>query len=323
VIVSKYADHLPLHRLEGIFARQGVELSRSTMCQWMAQCAALLKPVYQRMIERVRSSKVIHTDDTPVPVLDGSRDTTRQGRMWVYLGDALHPYAVFDYTPSRKRDGPATWLDGFKGYLQADAFGGYDGIYATGDVTEVACWSHARRKFYDARGSAPGVAHAAMAWIARLYEVESLAKELDAAQRCALRQQRSRPLLASLHPWLIEQRSATLPKSPIATAIGYTLGNWEALCRYTQDGGLNIDNNASERELRRIAVGRKNWMFAGSDHGGNTAAILFTFTASARRHELDPWRYLRDVLTRLPDTPVSEVDQFLPDRWRPARQLSV
>jgi transposase len=320
VIVSKYADHLPLNRLEGIFARQGVQISRSTMCGWMAACAALLNPLYCCMIQRVRSSKVIHTDDTPVPVLDESRDKTRQGRMWVYIGDAANPYVVFDYTPSRKRDGPANWLDGFKGYLQADAFGGYDGIYATGNVTEVACWAHARRKFYDARVSAPGPAHAAMAWIGRLYEVEGRAKELDAASRRLLRHEQSRPLLESLYAWLIEQRSAALPKSPIAQAIGYALGNWDALCRYTDDGDLNIDNNASERELRRIAVGRKNWMFAGSDNGGNTAAVLFTLTASARRHELDPWRYLRDVLARMPATPISQLEEFLPDRWKAGDQ---
>lgn len=322
VIVSKFTDHLPLYRLERIFKRQGVVIPRSTMCGWVKQCADLLRPLYDLMAQRVRRSGVIHTDDTPVPVQDKTRDKTRQGRFWVYLGDAAHPDTVFDYTPNRSRDGPVKWLDGFKGYLQADAFGGYDGIYAGGGVIEVACWAHARRKFYDARLTAPAPAHTAMAYIRKLYDVEDEAKtnKLDLQQRGALRQQQSRPLLQHFREWLVEQAKDALPKSPIGQAIGYTLNNFEALTRYTDDVpgvDLAIDNNAAERALRSVAIGRKNYLFMGSDAGGRSAAVHYSLVATALRHGLDPWAYLRDVLSRIGDTPLSQLESLLPDQWQP------
>jgi transposase len=267
VAVSKYLDHLPLHRLERIFSRHGVELSRSTLCDWMAAAARLLVPLAEQMRRRVLQSRVIHTDDTPVPVLDNTRDTTRQARVWVYLGDRDHPYTAYDYTPTHARDGPVQFLGEYRGYLQADAFAGYDGIYATGRVAEVACWAHARRKFYDARTADPERSHAALAWIRRLYDVEDQGKPLADAKRAALRQAESVPLLTAICQWLTEQRAAVLPKSPMGQAIGYALSNWPALCRYTEAGFLAIDNNASERALRGLAIGRKNWLFCGSDAG--------------------------------------------------------
>jgi transposase len=317
VITSKYADHLPLHRLERIFARHGLELSRSTSCGWMAACAGLLMPLYAFMVSRVLASKVIHTDDTPVPVQDKDRDSTRQGRMWVYLGDRHHPYTVFAYTPNRQRDGPAEFLRSFRGYLQADAFGGYDGIYAgsQGAIVEVACWAHARRKFYEARTSDPARSHAALAWIGKLYDVEDRGKELTPLERAAWRQAQSRPLLTALRHWFDEQYQAVLPKSPMGQAIAYALSNWEALVRYTDDGDLAIDNNAAERALRAIAVGRKNWLFAGSDQGGKTAAVLFSVTATCQRHNIDPFAYLRDVLGRIASQPRDRLEELLPDRW--------
>jgi transposase len=315
VATSKYCDHLPLHRLERIFARHGVELSRSTMCGWMAATAELLTPLWLLMVQRVRSSAVIWTDDTPVPVLDPPRGETKKGRAWVYIGDLDNRYAVFDYTPNRKRDGPATFLQDYAGYLQADAFAGYDGIYATNRVIEVACWAHARRKFYDARTTDPERAHAALAWIRRLYDIEDQAEPLDDAGRAALRQAQAVPLLESFHTWLEEQRAIVLPKSPMGQALSYALSNWRAVTRYPEAGCLAIDNNLSERTLRAVAIGRKNWMFAGSDNGGRTAAVLFSFTATCRLLDLDPFAYLRDVLTRLPDLPADRLDDLLPDRW--------
>lgn len=315
VVTSKYCDHLPLHRLERIFARHGVELSRSTTCGWMAACAALLTPLWQLMKERVLASPVIWTDDTPVPVLDPARDQTRQGRAWVYIGNRDHRYAVFDYTPTHQRDGPATFLQDYTGYLQADAFAGYDGIYATEKVIEVACWAHARRKFYDARTSDPARAHAALAWVRKLYDIEDQAKPLDDAECAALRQTQAVPLLESFRAWLEEQQAAALPKSPMGQAIRYALSNWQALTRYPEAGFLSIDNNLSERTLRAVAIGRKNWLFAGSDHGGRTAAVLFSFTATCRLLDLDPFAYLRDALARLPESPADRLDELLPDRW--------
>jgi len=336
VIVSKYGDHLPMHRLERIFGRYGIEIARSTMCDWAAQCAEALKPLYDLMVNEVRASRVIHTDDTPVKVLDRSRTQTRTGRFWVYLGDRDHPYTVFAYTPNRSRDGPMAFLrDWGKDepvYLQADAFGGYDGIYAGeagGCVTEVACWAHARRKFYDARSSAPEVSTQALAYVRLLYDVEKQAKESAekapaelASARYRLRQEFAVPRLAEFRAWLESQQAErggpVLPKSPMGQAIQYAFNQWEALCVYTTDGRLNIDNNASENALRRVAVGRKNWLFAGSDNGGHTAATLFSLIATCQRHQVEPMAYLRDVLTRIAAIPISQLADLLPDRWQPA-----
>jgi transposase len=332
--VSKYGDHLPLYRLEEIFSRQGVEISRSTSCGWMRQCAELLAPLWLWMKHEVLRSRVIHTDDTPVPVQDHSLPHTRTGRFWVYVGDADHPYSVYDYTPSRKRDGPAEFLQDFRGYLQADAFGGYDGIYAgsQGAILEVACWAHARRKFHEAQRTAGVSAHEALARIGQLYAVEREFKEACAnagsklprdqqyARIAAARQQRALPLLQSLRAWLDTLRP--LPKSPLGQATAYTLSNWDALCRYTEQGFLAIDNNTSERTLRPAAIGRKNWLFVGGDQGGQTAAVLFTMIASAKANAVDPFAYLRDVLAELPillaaaAPAMPDLTQFLPDRWR-------
>ena len=314
VITAKFADHLPLYRLEGIFARHGVELSRSTMCDWLAGCACVLRPIYEAMCTRVRSSKVIHTDDTPVPVQDRSRKRTRTGRIWVYVGDARNPYVVYDATPSRSRDGPQTFLKGFQGFVQADAFGGYDGLYATG-ATEVACWAHARRKFVEARDSDSRLSLEVLALIRRLYDVERTAKELDGENRLSLRQRESVPVLQTLGEWLRAKRESVLPKSPLGAAITYATNQWAALNVYVTDGDLAIDNNVAERALRGVAVGRKNWLFWGSDVGGKTAAVLTSLTATCKRHQIDPWSYLSDVLARVPSHPPRRIAELLPDAW--------
>ena len=331
VITSKYADHLPLNRLEHIFQRHGLHISRSTMCGWMGACAQLLVPLYDLMVQRVLASKALHTDDTPVPVLDKERDRTRQGRLWTYRGDDLHPYTVYDYTPSRARDGPVEFLGDFQGHLQADAYGGYDGIYTNGKVTEVLCWAHARRKFFEAADSDRARATVALAYIRRLYQVERQAKELFERQqqspnarplsaiRLELRQGQSLPILKELETWVRQQTtgpSPVLPKSPLGAAINYCLGNWKALTRYAADGDLDIDNNASERDLRPVTLGRKNYMFFGSDNGGHTAAVLYSLIATAKRHGLDPFGYLRDVIRRISDHPSNRLEELLPDHWK-------
>jgi hypothetical protein len=267
------------------------------------------------MRQRVLASAVIHTDDTPVPVQEKGRGTTRQGRFWVYVGDRDHRYAVFDYTADRSRAGPLRWLRGYEGYLQADAYAGYQELYRTGRVTEVACWAHARRKFHDARMTMPGVCFEAIAWIRRLYEIEREARDrqLDAQMRHALRQERAVPLLEQIRLWLHDQD--VLPKSPTGQAIEYVRSRWEAFVRYTSSGILEIDNNAAENALRRVALGRKNWLFAGSDNGGDTAATLFSLIASCALHDVDPYAWLRDALARIADTPINQLEELLPDRW--------
>ena len=319
VVVSKYHDHLPLHRQERIFERQGFMLRRSTTCQWMAACAQLLQPLYALMVARVLASKVIHADDTPVPVLDETRNTTRRGHLWDYLGDQDHPYNVFDFMPNHSRDGPVHFLRGFRGFLQADAYSGYEALYKNGAIVEVACWAHTRRYFFEAKDSDAARAHQALAFIRQLYVVEAQARDVDALERAALRQQHARPILDVFRAWFDQQTGVAdnpvLPKSPLGQAIAYARTNWEALVRYTTDGNLAIDNNPAERALRAVVTGRKNWLFAGSDAGGRTAAVLYSFTSSCQRHKLDSFAYLRDLFTRLPTHPPERLDELLPDRW--------
>jgi transposase len=336
VITSKGADHLPLHRLEGIFKRQGVRLSRQTMDGWWLQTAEFLRPLYDLAVRVVLASHVIHTDDTPVKVRDAWQKQKYTGRFWPYVGDALHPLTVFDYTPTHQRDGPAAFLKDYRGYLQADAFTGYDGIYleSQGRIVEVACWAHARRKFHECRRLDAARMETALAWIGKLYAVEKDLRErcggqwqhLTLQQRAgriaAERQQRSRPLLNDFHAWLDAEAPKVLPKSQVRGAMDYTLNNWAALCVYTEDGGLDIDNNEGENSLRGLCLGRKNWLFLGNDRGGRAAAVHFSLLASCKRHGHDPWAYFRDVLTRLPamlpGASEEELLPLLPHRWHPA-----
>lgn len=316
IITSKLGDHLPLYRLERIFQRQKVHLARSTMCGWMRCAGELVTPLVGLMTERVRSSRVIHTDDTVVPIQSPGAKQCRKGRIWCYLGDGDHPYTVYDYTPNRQRAGPAKWLQGYEGFLQADAYGGYDGIFYEGHVTEVACWAHARRKFYDAQDSDERRAVEMLALIAKLYAIESEAKGADDDTRLRLREERSVPMLVRIKAWLDDEQEVVLPRSPIALAIQYALNQWQALTTYTTQGFLNIDNNASERALKRVALGRKNWLFAGNDAAAENHARLWSLIASCERHQLDPQRYLTSVLAKIGQTPVEELDQFLPDVWQ-------
>ena len=333
VTVSRFADHLPYYRLEHILARHGIQIARSTLGDWERQVAKALASLHERMAQRLLASRVIHTDDTPVDVLEPGRGKTRTGRFWVYVGDDDHPYVVFDYTPNRSRDGPMTFLDNWGQdavrYLQADAFGGYDGIYAGeagGNVVEVACWAHARRKFYDAQSSDPAGSMQALAYIRLLYDVEDGAKGAAPAERARLRQERSAEVLVKFRAWLLAQQAVNggpvLPKSPMGGAITYALNQWAALCVYLLDGELKIDNNAAENAVRRIAMGRKNWLFCGSDSGGRTAAVLFGLVATCQRHGVNAFDYFRDVLSRIAELPFSRLDELLPDRWQAARQAN-
>jgi transposase len=330
MIVSKYFDHLPLYRQENISGRQGVKIPRSTSCDWMAACAELLRPLYDLMVAKVLQSLWLHTDDTPVKNLGHEPGTTDKARFWIYYGDRNHPYNVFDFTVNRKRDGPQTFLADFHGYLHADAFTGYDALYLPSPragkepIKEVACNAHARRKFHEAKLSDELHAHQALGYYRALYMLEgaATANNLEEDQRLAMRRDLSVPLLEQFKAWLDKERDQVLPKSPMAEAIGYALNNWTALIRYTEAGFLSIDNNVAEREMKRIAIGRKNWLFVGSANGGRTAAVLFSFTSTCHRLGIEPWAYLQDVLTRLPRTSESQLAELLPDRWKAARQCA-
>jgi transposase len=319
VVTAKYADHLPLNRQVDIFARHGVHLSRQTLCDWVAGAADLLEPLSHDLKASVLGGKVVQTDDTTVPVQDRERTTTRDGRLWVYVGDGHPADIVYDYTPTHSRAGPLAFLGDFRGYLQADAYAGYDTLYATGRVVEVGCWAHARRRFWEAKETDAVRALSALGIIQQLYRVEAEAKALDPEARRTRRQAQARPILDRFKPWLDEQAGVVLPKSPIGAAVHYARAQWTALTRYLEDGDLAIDNNASERALRRVVTGRKNWLFCGSDDGGTRAAIVYSLVATCREHRIDPWEYLQDVLARIPMHPNRRRAELLPRHWKTAR----
>jgi len=330
VAVCKYADHLPLYRLEGIFKRLGVELARSTMCDWMAVVAGLLAPIVMAMRRLILASRVIGNDDTTVPVQDHDGKGIKTGRLWASIGDHDHRYVVYDYTPDRSAAGPEAMFADFKGYLQADAYSAYDRLYSSGEIIEVGCLMHARRKFYEARTSDAARSHQVLAWIKLLYDVERKAKEekerreLDyeafVALRHEMRAERSRPIFETFGAWLEAEASKVLPKSPIGEAITYARNHWSALVRPLEAGFLELDNGACERAFKPVALGRKNWLFAGSDEGARTAAVLMSVCTTCKELEIDPQAYLRDVLERVSTHPASRIEELLPDRWKELRQ---
>jgi transposase len=314
IVTSKFADYLPLYRLEDIFQRQGFEISRATQSVWCGDVANVVEPLYQRMAELVRKSHVVATDDTTLPML--SPGQTHPARMWVYVGDEANPYNVFDFTLDRGRDGPKRFLKEYTEVLLADAYGGYNGVVAGNGITRAGCWSHARRKFVDAEKSSPEIARDAVALLNALFAVERQGKDVSVAERLELRQKQSVPILAELHRKLLIWKEQLLPKHPMAEAVNYTLSQWEALNVFTTDGTVAIDNNVSEREMKRIVLNRKNSLFVGNPRGGRTAAILASLTNSCRRHDADPQLYFMQLLVNLPSWPASDLDAWLPDRWK-------
>jgi transposase len=321
IIVAKTADHIPLHRQEQIFQRHGVDISRKTMGGWMAQSGDLLSPLYTCAKEVLFQSKVIGTDDTGVKVLDPNLPFARTGRIWPYYGDKDHPVILYDYTATRERAGPEEFLKEYRGHLQADAYAGYDAFFKdpTRGLIEVGCWMHTRRYFHKALESDQAQMGMALFLIAQLYGVEERARTMSPQQRLEARQAESRPILDSLHAFLVEIQPEVLPKSPAGRAVRYTLKNWTALTRYCSDGDLEIDNNATERAIRGVAVGRNNWVFFGSDRGGKTAAILRSFVASCQRVGVDSFAWFKDVLSRIADHPINRLAELLPHNWKPAQ----
>jgi transposase len=314
IVTSKFHDYLPLHRIERILERLGYEITRGTQSVWCGDVADLLEPLYARMCEAVRASAVIATDDTPMPMQQPGK--TKKARLWVYLGDAAHPYNVFDFTLSRGRDGPTAFLGEYDGTLLADAFGGYDGVVVSNQMRRAGCHAHARRRFVDAEPAAPAIAAEALRLYRQLYGVEARARGITPAARLALRRGESAPLAAALRERLLQWKLELLPKHPMADAVNYALNQWETLTVFLDDGAVPIDNNGSEREMKRVVLNRKNSLFVGNPRGGRTMAILASFTSTCFRHGIDPQRYLTQLLMNLPGAPAAHLPAWLPDQWK-------
>ena len=321
IVTSKFSDYVPLYRMEDIFQRQGFEISRATQSVWCGDVADLVEPLYELMAERVRSSHVVATDDTIMPML--SKGKAANARMWVYVGDDAHPYNVFDFTLNRGRDGPKYFLKDYRQVLLADGYGGYNGVVIGNEIVRAGCWAHARRKIIEAEKVAPEIAREAVEMVRALYAVERQARDASVPERLRLRQEQSAPVLAHLREKLLEWKKQLLPRHPMAEAVNYVLGQWTELNVFCADGAVPIDNNISEREMKRVVLNRKNSLFVGNARGGRTAAILASLTSTCRRHDVDPQLYLTQLLTNLPTTPMNELSAWLPDQWKLLQHASL
>jgi transposase len=326
VLVSKFADHLPLYRQSVIYARDGVELSRALLADWVGACGDLFSPLVGAIGRHVKAADKLHADDTPLPVLAPGLGRTKTARLWTYVRDdrpagSTEPPAVwFAYTPDRKGVHPQQHLKNFTGILQADAYAGFGALYESGAVMEAACWAHARRKFYDLHAARPSaVTQEALERIGALYAIEADIRGKPPDERWLVRQARARPLLDTFETWLRTTMETLSRKSDTTAAILYALNRWDAFTRYVGDGRIEIDNSAAERALRGVALGRRNYLFAGADSGGERAAAMYTLIGTAKLNGVEPQAYLRHVLDRIAEHPINRIDELLP--WNVAGQL--
>jgi transposase len=316
VLVSKYVDHLPLARQSRMFLRYGIEIHRSTLCDWVAACVEELEEIHKELVRAVLASKVIQADETPIVVLV-EHDERRRRQCWLWAYRGKDGETVFVFRETRARDGPRDFLGDFRGYLQRDGYSGYDGLGP--GIVHVGCWAHARRHFFEAKPSAEKEVAEALGLVGRLYAVERDARDLDAAERAALRRERAAPVLEAFRARLDAWGRDALPRSDFGRAVAYAKAQWPTLVRYLEDGDLEIDNNALEREIRPIALGRKNWLFAGSCEGGHRAAVLYSILASCKAAGVEPFEYLRDVLSR---TATATARELTPRAWKAARDAA-
>ena len=330
VLVSKYADHLPLYRQAEIYQREGVDLDRSTLADWVGGVSRTLRPLVDAVKKYVLAGEKLHGDDVPVPVLEPGNGKTKTGRLWTYVrddrpGGSEAPAAVwFAYSPDRKGERPAKHLESYAGILQADGYAGFNKLYETGRIVEAACWAHVRRKFHDLyQAHRSPIAKEALERIAQLYGIEQEIRGRSPAERQEVRQTRSRPLLEAMHVWLKATLAKLSQKSDVAVAARYALERWNALLRYCKDGRIEMDNNAAERALRAVALGRKNYLFAGSDAGGERAAAFYSLLGSAKLNGIDPEAYLSSVLRQIADHPVNRITELLPWNLFPGKPAAV
>jgi transposase len=330
ILVSTFADHLPLNRQERIFGRHGVAISRSTLCEYKLQAGELLAALRPALIKHVLAAPRVHADDTTFPLLEGGRGQTKTARMWGYLGAGARkneagqwmehaPAVVFEFTDSRESIHPSRFLKDYRGYLQADAYSGFDALYGTGRIIAVGCWAHCRRRFFEIAKTQkpPGLAAEALAWIGRLYRIEATIRERAPDEKHAVRQDEALPLLAEFKGWLEGHFPTLLPQSPLGQAVGYALRHWTALTRYLDDGVLLPDNNVLESAIRPIAMGRKSYLFAAAERGAHVAATMCSLIGTCRLNHVEPYAYLKDVLERLPEHPINRVAELLPFNWAP------
>ena len=319
IIVSKYADHQPLYRQDAIYEREGVTVPRATQCSWMMQVYEVARYLEETLRAAIWESRIIFTDDTPVPLQAKGNGKVKKARLWVYVrGGPGPPLIVYDFSCDRSKQRPLAFLDGYRGYVHADAYSGYDELFKRGDITEVGCWAHARRKFDEAVSSRPREATDILARIARLYhQVETPCAVMTPEERCRYRQEHARPILDGIFAKLTELQQQTIPSEPLRKAVDYALNQRAALCRYLENGWLRPDNNLAENAMRPIALGRKNWMFVGSERGGRATALFMSLIQSCKGRGINPWDYFDDLLRRIMSHPVSRLRELLPDVWEP------
>ena len=321
IIVSKFADHLPLYRQDGIFEREGVIIPRATQTSWVMQTYEAIRLLGEELKKAVLASDVLFTDDSIIPLQVKGNGKVKKARLWVYVrGDPDPPLTVYDFSRDRSKKRPLDFLDGYKGYVHADAYSGYDELFRLEGIIEVGCWVHARRKFDEAASSRPVEATEIMARIAQLYRVETECRDMGPEDRCLVRKERSKPILEGIFERLEELKAEVLPSEPLSTAITYALNQRQALCRYLDDGRLKPDNNISENAIRPLALGRKNWLFAGSERGARATALFLGLIQSCKACELNPWEYFNDMLRRIMSHPVNRLRELLPDQWRPLKK---